>query len=54
MDELRGAIADEIRQTHLNEWLTGVGKKFEPEVENVQFFTQTKMPVPPAPAGPAK
>jgi parvulin-like peptidyl-prolyl isomerase len=54
MDELRGAIGDEIRQTHLNEWLTMVGKKFEPEVENVQFFTQTKMPVPPAPAAPAK
>jgi hypothetical protein len=54
VDELRGAIGDEIRQTHLNEWLTGVGKKFEPEVENVQFFTQTKMPVPPASPTPAK
>jgi len=54
VDELRVAIGDEIRQTHLNEWLTTVGKKFEPEVENVQFFTQTKIPVPPAPAAPAK
>ena len=54
VDELRGAIGDEIRQTHLNEWLTSVGKKFDPEVENVQFFTQTKIPVPPAPAAPAK
>ena len=31
MDELRGAISDEIRQAHLNEWLAGVGKKFEPK-----------------------
>jgi len=54
VDELRGAIGEEIRQTHLNDWLTTVGKKFEPEVENVQFFTQTKMAVPPAPATPAK
>ena len=53
MDELRGAIGDELRQAHLNEWLTSVGKKFEPQVENVQFFTQTKIPVPAAPAAPA-
>jgi foldase protein PrsA len=53
MDELRGAIGDEIRQNHLNDWLSSVGKKFEPQVENVQFFTQTKMPVPGAPAAPA-
>ena len=53
VDELRGAIGDEIRQAHLNEWLSSVGKKFEPEVENVQFFTQTKMPVPGAPSAPA-
>jgi hypothetical protein len=53
VDELRGAIGDEIRQAHLNEWLTSVGKKFDPQVENVQFFTQTKMPVPGAPALPA-
>ncbi len=55
MDELRGAIGDEIRQNHLNEWLTSVGKKFEPAVENVQFFTQGKLPpTPAAPAPPAK
>lgn len=52
MDELRGAIGDELRQSHLNEWLGSVGKKFEPQVENVQFFTQTKIPVPGAPAAP--
>jgi PPIC-type PPIASE domain len=50
MDELRGAIGDELRQSHLNEWLGSVGKRFEPQVENVQFFTQTKVPVPGAPA----
>ncbi len=50
MDELRGAIGDELRQSHLNEWLSSVGKKFDPQVENVQFFTQTKIPVPGAPA----
>jgi foldase protein PrsA len=53
MDELRGAIGDELRQSHLNEWLSSVGKKFEPQVENVPFFTQTKLPVPGAPAAPA-
>ncbi len=53
MDELRGAIADELRQSHLNQWLADVGKKFEPKVENVPFFTQSKAPVPGAPVGPA-
>jgi hypothetical protein len=54
--ELTTAISQEIRQAHLNDWLSGVSKRFDPKVENVQFFTQPKLaaPVPgtlaPAPA----
>ena len=54
MDELRGAIGDELRQAHLNDWLSSVSKKFEPEVQNVQFFTQTDVRVPAAPVSSAK
>jgi hypothetical protein len=53
--ELNTPISQEIRQAHLNEWLSGVSKRFDPTVENVQFFTQPKLQVPvpgtaPAPA----
>ena len=56
--ELTTAISQEIRQAHLNEWLSEVSKRFDPTVENVQFFTQPKLGVPvpgtPAPAPAAK
>jgi hypothetical protein len=56
VNELSGPIGEEIRQAHLNEWLAGVSKRFDPAVENVQFFTQPKVAVPgvPAPAPAAK
>jgi len=50
VDEVRGSISEELRQAHLNDWLKEVGKRFEPTVENMQFFTQPKMPLPGAPA----
>jgi len=53
LDELRGVIGDELRQAHLNDWLSSVSKKFEPQVENIQFFTQPKVPLPGAPPAPA-
>ena len=56
--ELTTPISQEIRQAHLNEWLSEVSKRFDPTVENVQFFTQPKVAVPlpgaPAPAPAAK
>jgi peptidyl-prolyl cis-trans isomerase C len=45
--ELTAQIGDEIRQAHLNEWLSGVSKRFDPAVENMQFFTQPQL----APSG---
>jgi hypothetical protein len=50
MDELRGPIGEELRQTHLRAWLADVGKRFEPKVENVQFFTQSPVAAPGAAA----
>jgi len=50
--ELTTSISEEIRQAHLNEWLSGVSKRFDPTVENVQFFTQPKLAVP-VPATPS-
>jgi hypothetical protein len=56
--ELTTAISQEVRQAHLNEWLSEVSKRFDPTVANVQFFTQPKLAVPvpgtPAPAPAAK
>ena len=55
VNEVSEPISEEIRQAHLNEWLAGVSKRFEPAVENMQFFAQPKMAVPaPVPASPAK
>jgi peptidyl-prolyl cis-trans isomerase C len=58
VDELTTPISQEIRQAHLNEWLSEVSKRFDPTVQNVQFFTQPKLAVPvpglPAPAPAAK
>lgn len=62
VNEVRDSISEEIRQAHLNEWLAGLNKRFEPAVESVPFFTQPKLalpataaPAPPAPpAAPAK
>jgi peptidyl-prolyl cis-trans isomerase C len=48
--ELTAQIGDEIRQAHLNEWLSGVSKRFDPAVENVQFFTQPQLAPPGTPA----
>ena len=48
--QVSGPISEEIRQAHLNEWLAGVSKRFEPAVENVQFFTQPKAALPGAPS----
>jgi peptidyl-prolyl cis-trans isomerase C len=50
--EITAAISQEIRQAHLNEWLGEVSKRFDPAVENVQFFTQPKSAVP-VPATPS-
>jgi hypothetical protein len=56
--EVTTQISQEVRQAHLNDWLSGVSKRFDPTVENVQFFTQPKLAVPvpgtPAPAPAAK
>jgi len=49
MNDLVGPISEEIRQIHLRDWLADAGKRFEPKVENVQFFTQSHAPVPGAP-----
>ena len=46
MGDLIGPISEEIRQAHLNEWLSGVSKRFDPTVESVPFFTQPKLAIP--------
>jgi len=48
--ELTAQIGDEIRQAHLNDWLSGVSKRFDPAFENVQFFTQPQLAPPGTPA----
>jgi hypothetical protein len=52
IEELRGPISEEIRQIHLRDWLAEAGKRFDPQVENVPFFTQSHVPVPGAPVLP--
>jgi len=61
MAEVSVSISEEIRGTHLNQWLGDVAKRFEPTVKSVPFFTQPKLAVPGAapkgaapPAPPAK
>ncbi len=51
MGEVTDSISEEIRGAHLNQWLAEVGKRFEPTVKSVEFFTQPKLALPGA-AGP--
>ena len=51
MAEVTVSISEEIRGAHLNQWLAEVGKRFEPTVKSVEFFTQPKLALPGA-AGP--
>ena len=57
--EVTNSINEQIRGAHLNEWLAEVGKRFEPTVKSVEFFTQPKLALPGAagagnaPASPA-
>jgi parvulin-like peptidyl-prolyl isomerase len=50
MAEVTVSISEEIRGAHLNQWLADVGKRFEPTVKSVEFFTQPKLAVPGAAA----
>src|SRR5580658_9422326 len=52
MSELTVSISEEIRGAHLNQWLSEVGKRFDPTVKSVEFFAQPKLALPGA-AGPA-
>jgi peptidyl-prolyl cis-trans isomerase C len=40
MSEVTEAIIQEIRQSHLNDWMKDLTKRFEPVVQNQQFFQQ--------------
>ena len=51
MSEVTVSISEEIRGAHLNQWLADVGKRFDPTVKSVEFFTQPKLALPGA-AGP--
>jgi parvulin-like peptidyl-prolyl isomerase len=57
MSEVTVSISEEIRGAHLNQWLADVGKRFEPTVKSVEFFTQPKVALPgvgvPGTGGPA-
>ncbi len=46
MSELTVSISEEIRGAHLNQWLGEVGKRFDPTVKSVEFFTQPKLALP--------
>lgn len=46
MSELTVSISEEIRGAHLNQWLAEVGKRFDPTVKSVEFFTQPKLALP--------
>jgi peptidyl-prolyl cis-trans isomerase C len=38
VEELLDPISQQIRQNHLSEWLNGLSKRFEPSIENAEFF----------------
>jgi len=40
VDDVTEPIIQEIRQNHLNEFMTNLTKRFDPTIENQQFFTQ--------------
>ncbi|HEX5430439.1 MAG TPA: peptidylprolyl isomerase [Bryobacteraceae bacterium] len=39
LNDVRGPIVQELRQTHLNEWLQQLNARFKPTVQMPQFFT---------------
>ncbi len=48
-----GVIVSEVKKQHLNDWFAGVMSRFEPKVENMQFFAQPGKVVPLPQAAPA-
>jgi parvulin-like peptidyl-prolyl isomerase len=57
MNDVAEPIRQELRQAHLNDWLKALGKRFEPTIEDQQFFTKPVQPggavAPPAAPKPA-
>lgn len=51
LSEVRQAIMSDIRQSHVNEWVAGLRKRFMPTIEKPEFFLQLAAPKsnPPAP-----
>jgi parvulin-like peptidyl-prolyl isomerase len=50
VNEVLDPISQEIRQAHVTEWFQNLTKRFEPTVENVEFFTQPSNALAPQPA----
>jgi hypothetical protein len=46
-------IIQELRSAHTNEWFQNLTKRFDPTVENLEFFTQSSGAIP-APASAPK
>jgi peptidyl-prolyl cis-trans isomerase C len=53
MNEVMEPIIQELRSAHTNEWFKDLTKRFDPTVENMEFFTQSSGAIP-TPAGPPK
>jgi hypothetical protein len=53
LNEAREPIVQEMRENHLKDWLTDLGKRFTPTVQNPQFFSQPQLYLQPAGAAPA-
>ena len=52
LGEVREPVIQAIKQQHVNTWFQDVNKQFEPQVQNLQFFTRSAgTPVPGKPAG---
>ena len=52
LNDVREPIVQDMRETHLKDWLTDMGKRFTPVVQNPQFFTQPQLYLQPADAAP--
>jgi hypothetical protein len=43
LNDVREPIVQEIRETHLKDWLTDINTRFTPVIKNPQFFSQPQL-----------
>ena len=53
LDDVREPILKELQQSHLNEWINDLNKRFTPAIQSPQFFSQPQLYLQPGAAAPA-